>query len=62
MDRYGNGEELVLENVFTSPSDGLSFARFNKKLLTGDLSNSPDCLQLHPGHSMMLMSLVLSSV
>ncbi|XP_077220543.1 5'-3' exonuclease family protein isoform X2 [Tasmannia lanceolata] len=35
MDRYGNGEEILLDNVFNSVSGGLSFKYFDKELFTG---------------------------
>lgn len=35
MDRYGNGEEILMDKVFKSASDGLSFKDFDKELLTG---------------------------
>ncbi|CAL9079457.1 unnamed protein product, partial [Musa textilis] len=35
MDRYGNGEEILMDRVFKSASDGLSFKDFDKELLTG---------------------------
>ncbi|XP_039142572.1 exonuclease 1 isoform X2 [Dioscorea cayenensis subsp. rotundata] len=35
MDRYGNGEELLLDRVFNSVSNELSFKNFDKKLFTG---------------------------
>ena len=36
MDRYGNGEELLLGRVFNSVSSELSFKNFDKELFTGD--------------------------
>ncbi|KAH7658537.1 XPG/Rad2 endonuclease protein [Dioscorea alata] len=35
MDRYGNGEELLLDRVFNSVSNELSFKNFDKELFTG---------------------------
>ncbi|XXG74235.1 hypothetical protein AAC387_Pa07g3009 [Persea americana] len=35
MDRYGKGEEILLDKVFTSVLCGLSFRHFDKKLFTG---------------------------
>ncbi|KAM0933024.1 putative exodeoxyribonuclease I [Dioscorea sansibarensis] len=36
MDRYGNGEELLLGRAFNSVSSELSFKNFDKELFTGD--------------------------
>ncbi|OMO97225.1 hypothetical protein CCACVL1_04623 [Corchorus capsularis] len=35
MDRYGNGEELVLSNIFDSVTSKPSFRNFDKELFTG---------------------------
>lgn len=40
MDRYGKGEEILLDKVFTSVLCGLSFRHFDKKLFTGKLPES----------------------
>lgn len=37
MDRYGNGEEMVLDRVFDSVARAPSFQNFDKELFTGDL-------------------------
>lgn len=37
MDRYGNGEEMVLDRVFDSVAHAPSFQNFDKELFTGDL-------------------------
>ncbi|XP_008811967.2 exonuclease 1 [Phoenix dactylifera] len=35
MDRYGNGEEFLMDRVFTTVCGGLSFMNFDKELFTG---------------------------
>ncbi|XP_072984800.1 exonuclease 1-like isoform X2 [Typha latifolia] len=35
MDRYGNGEEIIMDKVFSVVSDGLSFKNFDNHLFTG---------------------------
>ncbi|KAK1298251.1 Exonuclease 1 [Acorus calamus] len=35
MDRYGNGEEILMDRVFSTSSGGLSFQHFDKELFTG---------------------------
>ncbi|XP_074572197.1 exonuclease 1 [Curcuma longa] len=35
MDRYGNGEEIIMDRLFNTDSDELSFKDFDKELLTG---------------------------
>lgn len=35
MDRYGNGEEIIMDRLFDTDSDELSFKDFDKELLTG---------------------------
>ncbi|MQL78899.1 hypothetical protein Taro_011350 [Colocasia esculenta] len=35
MDRYGNGEEIVMDEVLSSSKGGISFQHFNKELFTG---------------------------
>ncbi|KAG9448978.1 hypothetical protein H6P81_008943 [Aristolochia fimbriata] len=35
MDQYGKGEEVIMDNVFNSVSDGLSFKHIDKELFTG---------------------------
>lgn len=37
MDRYGNGEEMVLDKIFDSAGSTPSFNNFDKELLTGKL-------------------------
>ncbi|XP_068638272.1 exonuclease 1-like [Aristolochia californica] len=35
MDRYGKGEEVIMDNVFNSVFKGISFKHFDKELFTG---------------------------
>lgn len=37
MDRYGNGEEMMLDKIFDSAGCTPSFKDFDKELLTGEL-------------------------
>lgn len=37
MDRYGNGEEMMLDKIFDSAASTPSFKNFDKELLTGEL-------------------------
>jgi len=37
MDRYGNGEEMILDKIFDSAGCTPSFRYFDKELLTGEL-------------------------
>lgn len=37
MDRYGNGEEMMLDKIFDSAGCTPSFRNFDKELLTGEL-------------------------
>lgn len=41
MDRYGNGEEMMLDKIFNSASCTPSFRDFDKELLTGELLVPP---------------------
>lgn len=41
MDRYGNGEEIGLDNVLKSAAHNPSFQKFDKELLTGEFIVSP---------------------
>lgn len=36
MDRFGNGEEIVLDNIFDSAALKPSFQNFDKELFTGE--------------------------
>lgn len=36
MDRYGNGEEILLEKVFNSEPRTPSFQKFTRELFTGE--------------------------
>ncbi|KAL5998531.1 hypothetical protein ACLOJK_009474 [Asimina triloba] len=40
MDKYGNGEEILLDMVFTSVLDGLSFRYFDQELFTVNKVNT----------------------
>lgn len=54
MDRYGNGEEILLHKVFESATCVPSFRHFDKELFIGDVSQymfSFQCLKLFPGGS-----------
>lgn len=35
MDRFGNGEEFIMERTFKTEKDGVSFRNFNQNLFTG---------------------------
>lgn len=41
MDRHGNGDELLLDNVFESRNCTPSFRNFNQELFIGEISKTP---------------------
>lgn len=51
MDRYGNGEEMILDKIFDSAGCTPSFRYFDMELLTGEL------LDLHFKLSFPIMKL-----
>jgi len=40
MDRYGNGEEFLMDKVLNNVADGLSFRHFDRELFTGDFPDT----------------------
>lgn len=58
MDRYGNAQEILMDNVFNSLSDGPSFKHFDIELFTGRFDRArgistekPIARVLNPGYN-----------
>ena len=52
MDRYGNGEEMVMNRVFDSGARVPSFRNFDKELFTGDLLTFKLCIIVMPSKNL----------